>query len=100
MAKVVYNTCFGGFGLSKAAIRLGRELSGDPQWGGDYGGRDLPRHDNVLVAVVETLGDKANGRSADLAIRELTSGTLYRIDDYDGQESVMTQADYIWTLAP
>ena len=33
MNKVVYNACYGGFSLSREAVILARELSGDPEWG-------------------------------------------------------------------
>lgn len=116
MAKVVYNTCFGGFGLSREAVLLARELSGDPNWGGpcikgdvyeggqvvkyDNGGcYDIKRTDEILVQVVETLGDKASGQFAELRITTVPSGTRYRIDDYDGRESVRTVSDYDWEVA-
>ena len=56
---------------------------------------DLPRHDKDLVAVVEKLGDKANGYCADLKVVE-TNSNLYRIDAYDGAESVETPEDIDW----
>jgi len=34
-----------------------------------------------------------------LQIRELPEGTLYRIDEYDGRETVMTQDEYTWRVA-
>jgi hypothetical protein len=37
--------------------------------------------------------------SAALRIAELPAGTLYRIDEYDGSETVMTQDDYNWSVA-
>jgi hypothetical protein len=61
--------------------------------------RDLDRADPVLVQVVEELGDTANGRCAKLRIEDVPAGTLYRIDEYDGNESVMTQDTYEWKLA-
>lgn len=61
----------------------------------DYAFEDLPRHDKDLVAVVEELGDKANGDCADLKVVEISSN-LYRIDDYDGAESVETPEDIDW----
>jgi len=118
MAKVAYNACFGGFGLSREAVLLGRELSGDPKWGGatikgdvysdgkivghDFGEVDykFPRHDPILIAVIERLGKAANGEYADLRIEEIPSGTPYRIDEYDGRESVETAETYTWTVAP
>lgn len=49
----------------------------------------LPRHDKDLVKVVEDLGFEASGPYASLAIEEIDSD-LYRIDDYDGEETVIT----------
>lgn len=48
----------------------------------------------MLVQVVEELGDKANGEYAKLRIEEVYGS--YRIDEYDGNESVMTSGDYDW----
>ena len=59
----------------------------------------ISRTDPVLVQVVEELGEKANGLCADLQIRELPAGTLYRFDEYDGFESVVTQDEYEWDVA-
>ena len=56
--------------------------------------RNVDRHDTVLVQVVEELGEKANGNYAKLAIEEVHGS--YRIDEYDGFESVMTSGDYDW----
>lgn len=121
--KVVYNACFGGFSLSDAAVRLGRELSGDPGWNGpcldgdvyedgtpvrdrrfpgmekDWNHSDLPRNDPTLVRVVEQLGEEANGHCAELRIADVPAGKLWRIDEYDGSETVMTQEDYDWQIA-
>lgn len=86
--KIVYNSCYGGFGLSEKGIELGRELSGDNTWN-DYK-FELDRADPILVQVVETLGDEANNNHCKLTIRELDKGTLYRIDEYNGTEEIMT----------
>jgi hypothetical protein len=116
MTKIVYNLCFGGFGISREAVLRGRELSGDPRWGGllkgeayvdgsvcdhDYNslGSELERTDPTLVRVVEELGDKANGMGADLRIADLPPGTPYRIDEYDGRERVETHHSYDWKVA-
>lgn len=50
------------------------------------------RHHKDLVAVVEALGNDANGRRAKLAI-EKVYGNQYRIDQYDGAERVVTPED-------
>lgn len=104
MAKVVYNACYGGFSLSAEAVRLGKSYSpGDEDWqecDEKYGFFKGPRHHPTLVRVVEQLCDAANGSCARLRIEELPSGTLYRIDEYDGLETVATQDTCDWTVAP
>ena len=120
MTKIVYNACYGGFGLSKKAVLRYAELSGftlerastklfeDSEEGvfthwkrdGEYwSDHDISRTDPNLVQVVEELGDKASDRFSDLQIRELAPGTKYRIDEYDGMETVMTVDDYTWSVA-
>jgi hypothetical protein len=137
MTKVVYNACYGGFGLSKEACQRYWDIKGqqvwieDAQWGftvwlvapedrippkegnefyamsinertaynqayskQTWYYRDVDRHDPVLVQVVEELGDKANGDFAELAIAEVYDS--YRIDEYDGYESVETADSYDW----
>ena len=47
------------------------------------------RHHKDLVAVVEELGNDANGRNAKLAIADIYCNT-YRIDQYDVAECVIT----------
>lgn len=114
MTKIVYNKCYGGFGLSKKAVERYFQLKG---WGlvvvrQEYGFRryyhnngvpfyphDLERDDPILAQVVEELGNEANEFSSELAIHELPSGTRYRIDEYDGYESVMTPDSYNWRIA-
>lgn len=82
--KVVYNACYGGFGLSEKAQKLLNELKGEKVY---Y--YDLPRHDKDLVAVVEELGSEANSLFASLRIATINSDR-YRISEYDGWEKVMT----------
>lgn len=92
MAKIVYNGCHGGFGLSDAAKARYAELTGcDP----DFYARDLSRHDAALVQVVEELGDAASSFYGQLRIEEI-EGSLYRIDEYDGYETVETPDAIEW----
>lgn len=98
MAKIVYNACFGGFGLSQKAIDRYWELKGEPM-PESWWDKNVDRADPVLVQVVEELVGEADGAYADLRIRELPAGTLYRIDEYDGSETVMTQDEYEWSVA-
>jgi hypothetical protein len=97
MTKIVYNACYGGFGLSDEAMMRYCEIKGITEET-IYDG-DIERTDPVLVQVVEELGDKANGDCAELRIAELPAGTLYRIDEYDGVEQVCTHDDYVWSVA-
>jgi hypothetical protein len=115
MTKIVYNGSYGGFGLSEKAVQRYSDLAGlgltykkheDSPWSNWYtpDGEcwreyDLDRADPLLVQVVEELGEEANGLYARLDIMDLPKGTLYRIDEYDGMETVMTQDDYDWSVA-
>lgn len=141
MTKVVYNACYGGFGLSKEACQRYWEIKGQQVWIEEdsefkslgiftvwlvspiervnksneefnsmsideriaynkayseqtWEYRHVPRHDPILVQVVEELGEKANGLHANLQIAEVDSP--YRIDEYDGFESVETPDSYDW----
>lgn len=114
--KIVINKCFGGFGLSRAAVLRAREISGDPAWGGptirgdvdsdgtsvgfDYGHiNEAQRHDPVLVRVVEEMGRAANGQCASLAVVDIPAGTAYRITEYDGREDIETADEIVWSVA-
>jgi hypothetical protein len=88
--KVVYNACFGGFTLSPKAENRLEELGLHC----DYY-RKICRHDHRLVQVVEELGEEANGSFSRLAIVEL-KGDRYRIDEYDGNETVQEPEGLDW----
>jgi hypothetical protein len=64
-----------------------------------FSDRKIDRADPALAQVVEELGDRANGMCARLRVEDVPAGTLYRIDEYDGFESVMTQDTYEWKMA-
>jgi len=115
VTKIVYNACFGGFGLSEDAVRRYAELKGliygsdgNEHWhipylsdsdGKRISAYNIERTDPALVQVVEELGERANTRFSDLRIEDLPAGTKYRIDEYDGSESVMTIDCYNWSVA-
>lgn len=140
--KVVYNACFGGFGLSSEGLKMLYELKNpgktvylyardkldcnifdkvqdgtEDNWKtccvkNDFGPSvnikendefleniiyeyDLvsERHDPDLVTVVETLGTKrASGTYSELKVIDI-GDSKYHIDEYDGNESVITQLD-------
>lgn len=97
--KVAYNTCYGGFGLSKEAseyLNKHWNCNIDPEYG--YIDEDeIPRHHKGLIEVIEMLGDKANGEHAKLKVTEIDT-PMYRIYDYDGIESVETPDSYTWVI--
>jgi hypothetical protein len=113
MTKIVYNACYGGFGLSDEAVEMYLTLKGFKftrtvcSWGSNFSVEgwesfyysDIERDDPVLAQVVEALGEKASGPCAKLEIEDLPKGTLYRITEYDGFESVETQHNVDWKMA-
>ena len=136
MTKIVYNACYGGFGLSISQNSFMAEAKGiklyfdktyslysyylvppeeynkirakegmlsparyDESNAMIFSQNEIERSDPILVQVVEELGKKANGSYAKLRIANIPAGTAYRIDEYDGYESVMTSSDYDWKIA-
>lgn len=115
MAKIVINTCYGGFSLSREAVLLGRELSGNPEWcphslkedkypdgsslSMDFGRWRGSRSDPTLVQIVEQIGEKANGAYANLAVVSVPDGTRYCIQEYDGNERIETEDEIEWLVA-
>lgn len=57
--------------------------------------QDIPRHDPVLVNIVESLKKEANGECAKLVVAEINA-PMYRIEDYDGMESIQTPDAIDW----
>jgi len=81
--KVVKNSCYGGYSLSEEAYKYL-----DLPWDG-YGDEFENHRENPrLVEVVETLGNKASGRCANLRIVEIPDDAEWYIDEYDGWETV------------
>jgi len=118
MVKIVYNGCYGGFGLSKTAKQRYAELAGVSVKEEIYEGMmdkiysslldkngellfdsDIERDDPFLVQVVEEMGKDANGYCADLKIREIPKGSKYIIDEYDGLETIVLENEIKWRTA-
>jgi len=79
--KVVINTCFGGYGLSKEAYKfLGIAWDG---YGYEFKDK---RADCKLVECVERLGKSASGEFAELKVVKIPEGVEYIIQEYDGVE--------------
>lgn len=120
MTKIVLNNSYGGFGLSHAAMLRLAQLKGiDVYPEHRYGyyiywlepiaegktrknGKTFEapdRTDPDLVRVVEELGSEANDDYSDLVVSEIPSGTLYRICEYDGKESIEYADRVQWRMA-
>jgi hypothetical protein len=119
--KVVINSRFGGFGLSEEAVRRyhslkgnsvevreGNALTGVEYWviqGSDavdsdgfaewFCDRDIDRADPVLVQVVQELGDRANGRHAQLKIVDVPEGVEWELHEIEGDEWI-AEVHRIW----
>lgn len=80
--KVVINKCYGGFGLSKPAMKRYRELGGVATYDGD-----ICRHEEALLLAVEELGEKgASDPLSALRVVEIPDDVEYVVEEYDGQE--------------
>lgn len=88
--KVVINTCYGGFHLSKRAVDfLGKGWN-------EYGPKDrilsIRREEwrtNVdLVECIEKLGADGSGTYSKLIIVDIPDDVVFYIEDYDGIETI------------
>lgn len=94
---IVYNACFGGFGLSDQAIARYAQIKGvHPD---SLYHRDIPRNDPALLQVALELKGRANTVFSSLQIEYLPKGTRYRIAEYDGLEAVETPDSIRWEVA-
>jgi hypothetical protein len=106
--KIVVNKCFGGFGVSEKGVEWLLAHGADPK---DVRMQDsglaarfvysvctMSRHHPLLVEMVETLGEEANGPSASLMIVEIDQ-PMYRIDEYDGSENIEEPDHVHWDNA-
>ena len=89
--KIVINTCYGGFGLSKEALALYNERAGTAIKYED----DIKRNDLILIEIVEQLGEAANGGFAKLKVVKIPDDVQWQIEEYDGVEWV-AEKHRIW----
>lgn len=60
----------------------------------------IQRNDKHLIQVVEELGEEANTSVSKLTVVEIENGIWYKIDEYDGYESIeYRDIDDEWELA-
>ena len=113
--KVAINSCYGGFSLSDEAFeklltRMGIEfvkvedmeykslgithyyrkgmVDKDEGYLSHYDFTNNNRASEDLIAVIEELGEAANGRCADIKIVEVPDDVRWTIEEYDGNEWV------------
>jgi hypothetical protein len=92
--KIVINTCHGGFGLSKEAKDLYKQVKNTKV---DYfHSGDIERNDPLLVEIVEKLGENANGKYAKLKVVTIPDDVKWQIEEYDGLEWV-AERHRMWT---
>ena len=60
-----------------------------------FSAREIERNDPDLVAVVEELGEKADGRHAKLKVVEIPDDVEWEIDEYDGLEHI-AETHRVW----
>ena len=109
MQQIVINKQYGGFGLSTKAVEWLREndypagdeckLAGEEYDDGsgvvdEFIGPVVPKRSQSfrtsegLIQCVKELGSEANGDHAQLEIVEVPDGVEWRIDEYDGLETI------------
>ena len=82
--KIIINTCYGGFGLSKEAQELYSKYSGVTKCR-EY---DLGRNDPHLVRVVEELKGNADSQFSELKVVDIPDDVKWTIHNYAGKEWV------------
>ena len=82
------NNCYGGFGLSNAAMDEYHKRCPEKQEV-DY--FDLDRHDPVMIQIVKEMGTKANRSCSEIELKKIPVQYLqhYSIEEYDGLERVV-----------
>jgi hypothetical protein len=109
--KLVISKSYGGFGLSRKALHVLREMKnvhalketdiGEKYPDGVYIREaiftdtsnnsfldDIPRDDPDLIKIVEELGSECNTRFSNLVVIEIPDGVEWEIEEYDGNECI------------
>lgn len=100
--KIVINSCFGGFSISKKAAEYMAERGHDQAtqelkemvnkfYGYGYSEKytnEYKRNDPILIEAVEILGEATNGCCARLKIVEIPDDIEWEIEEYDGREHI------------
>ena len=89
---IMYNACYGGFSLSKAAIEEYKRRCPDAK---DICKHTVPRDDQVMAQIVQEMGGQANGKHARIKLQRIPVEyrNHYEIYEYDGNEHVIVLWD-------
>lgn len=85
--KIVINTEYGGYTLSKKAVDFLRTRGVTPE---------CKRNDPALIECVTILGEEANESYSKLKIVEIPDDVDWEIEEYDGKEWV-SEAHRTWS---
>lgn len=86
MKEIVLNGCYGGFRLPDKVMDRYHELGGKEKWGWE-----VDRCDPILIQILKEFGIEDGELTDDcteLYIQEFDDRYNYRIEDYDGIESL------------
>lgn len=104
MNKVIFNSSYGGFSLSKEAAEWLVEHGSNkiriysvPELNDTFIEWNGTKHDPLLVQCVKELKDKASGRYARLEIATI-KGDKYMIYEYDGLEEIIDPETCKWIV--
>jgi hypothetical protein len=97
---VLYSTCYGGFGISKEALKRYNEklLQKNPDAKVIKYDMDIRRHDPILIEVFHEMdgencerGEGFNSKFSKASIETIPMiyKQYYHIDDYDGKEGII-----------
>lgn len=91
--KLVINSDFGGFSLSREAVEwlINRDMTIEQIYELEY---PENRANKLLVECVEVLGISANGVCASLKVVEFEEQPYY-IQEYDGSENVVKSSNFV-----
>lgn len=101
--KIVINTAWGGFGLSKEFYDY-YKIPCDMYFGGIYHAtepwtEDIHKDPRVIEYIENFGSGAASGIFSMLKIVEIPKGTKYYIEGYGGAESIVTENDIEWKVA-
>jgi hypothetical protein len=90
---VLINDCHGGWGMSRRAIQMFNERTGQNLKSFEF--LELARHDPILVQIYRELGSRFSGDYAEIKLETIDKKyeNHYSIVEYDGMEHVKIDFD-------